>query len=170
MTRAERVVQIRPLRGEGLSVSEICERVGLARSTVYELLRDPTGEKVRARKACAAGTCEDCGSKTSGLAGGRNKVPRRCRSCATRHDAAAKQEISARHIKALEAAWATGETMCALAARLGYANANSLKATIVKLRREGHDFPYRYRVSDSGRRRMQRGGRNAAKRLHGVAA
>lgn len=78
MTRLEKWAQAKKLRGEGLKLREIGERMGLATSTVHDLLTDPTGDKARARKAKDDGTCVDCGGRTSYDVGGSSE---RCASC-----------------------------------------------------------------------------------------
>lgn len=83
MTRAERYAQVKALRDEGLLLREIGERTGIARSTVADLLSDPTGEKARERKAKVHGFCVDCGSLT--FNSGSPDVPKRCRECALAH-------------------------------------------------------------------------------------
>jgi transcriptional regulator with XRE-family HTH domain len=45
------------LQAEGLNGLEIAERLGMAGSTVYDYLHDPTGEKAKARKWASGGKC-----------------------------------------------------------------------------------------------------------------
>jgi hypothetical protein len=76
-------VEAARLRGEGLTYREIAERMGLAESTVSELVSDPDGSKVRERKARYGGTCEVCGGPTDGSYG-LAKAPKRCAKCLPR--------------------------------------------------------------------------------------
>lgn len=80
MTRAERYAQCKALRDQGLLLREIGERLGIATSTVFDVLSDPTGEKVRARKDSYRGVCDTCGRPTDGSAGA-SKAPKRCLDC-----------------------------------------------------------------------------------------
>lgn len=78
------------LRAQGLLYREIAERLGVSRSYAHDLVRDPSGEAARARKARYGGTCVDCGSSTDGTAGS-TYVPERCRSC--RHEFQRAQRV-----------------------------------------------------------------------------
>lgn len=78
-TRAEHAARVQELSVHGLVAREIGERLGLSRSYVAELLADPDGSNVAARKAKAKGTCVDCGKTTAYDTGG---PARRCDPCA----------------------------------------------------------------------------------------
>ncbi|MCW3018618.1 MAG: hypothetical protein JWN10_926 [Solirubrobacterales bacterium] len=79
--REERAAKVRKLRDEGLLLREIAERLGMAKSTVRELLVDPDGSQLRARKDSYRGTCRSCGGKTDGSGG--FKAPVECIACIT---------------------------------------------------------------------------------------
>jgi AcrR family transcriptional regulator len=49
---------------EGLSISQIADRVGRSPATVKAYFYDPTGEKARAVKARHVGVCRGCGAYT----------------------------------------------------------------------------------------------------------
>lgn len=80
-TRAERVVEAQRLRNEeSLTSQEIAERFGVTRSAVSSWLCDPDLSKQLARRERYAGTCVDCGAKTTGC-NGPLKAPKRCAAC-----------------------------------------------------------------------------------------
>jgi hypothetical protein len=64
---------------EGLIWREIGERIGLSLRTASQYYLDPTGDKIRARKALKDGTCLDCGGRTVSDGG---TTPKRCNGCA----------------------------------------------------------------------------------------
>lgn len=82
-SRVEIAEEVRLLRGRAVHTREIAATLGMSHSYVKELLADPTGEKVRARKRRYHGTCERCGAPTSG-SDGRAKAPCHCVPCAGR--------------------------------------------------------------------------------------
>lgn len=86
MTRAERYAEVKALRDRGLLLREIAERVGLAKSTVHDLLLDPTGEKARERKRRYEHPCVDCGKTVN--PNGLQRRSGRCRDCAGAHERA----------------------------------------------------------------------------------
>ena len=80
MSRAENRARVVGLKAEGKSSRQIAESLGLSYTYVRELLVDPDGAKVRARKARYGGTCLDCGRQTDG-SNGPAKAPKRCKQC-----------------------------------------------------------------------------------------
>jgi hypothetical protein len=80
MTRAETARRAALLREQGLSGLQIARELGISRSYAYELLDDPDGLKVKARKERYAQPCVDCRAPTSGSEGRREDA--RCQSCA----------------------------------------------------------------------------------------
>lgn len=80
-TRTEMAAECLRLRGAGLTYKQIAERLGKSYSTVNDLIYDPDGSKVKARKDGYRGVCVDCGGRTDG-SNGRDKAPTRCLSCA----------------------------------------------------------------------------------------
>lgn len=85
--REQRAETAQALRSEGLKYREIGERMGFSISYVQDLVKDPDGRAVRARKASYAGTCEGCGAATDG-SNGRDNAPRLCATCTAKkqHD------------------------------------------------------------------------------------
>jgi hypothetical protein len=79
MTRAENAARAAELKAEGLNGVQIAERMGLSRSYAAELLTDPEGHVVRARKDSYRGTCELCGNPTDGSDG--PNAPKVCFEC-----------------------------------------------------------------------------------------
>lgn len=69
MTRAEKVAMARELRGGGLLMREIAERMGVATSTVDNWLNDPDLAKAQARRERYSASCERCGGPTDGSGG-----------------------------------------------------------------------------------------------------
>jgi hypothetical protein len=65
----------------GLRSADIARDLGISYSFVRELINDPTGAKVKARKQRYAGKCERCGGATTGC-NGAAAAPKRCADCA----------------------------------------------------------------------------------------
>lgn len=84
MNRADVAAMVHALKGEGASTKEITGILGISKSYAFELLSDPDGVKVRARKESYRGRCVDCGKPTCG-SDGRNKAPQRCVACHAKH-------------------------------------------------------------------------------------
>jgi hypothetical protein len=83
-TRLELAQRAQGLRAGGATYDRIAATLGISHSYAGELVTDPTGEKVRKRKARYRGTCEDCGAPTDG-ANGPGRASRRCAACQRRH-------------------------------------------------------------------------------------
>lgn len=82
--RAERAAEVAALAAaEGLSGIQIAKRLGIGQSYAYELLTDPEGLKVRARKRSYRGRCRECGNPTDG-SNGPSQTPERCDPCCQR--------------------------------------------------------------------------------------
>jgi hypothetical protein len=86
VTREEKVAKAQALRAGGLTVCEVAERMGVARSTAGAWLADPDRSKEVARKDSYRGVCKDCGAPTDG-SNGRDKAPAHCAQCAPSHSA-----------------------------------------------------------------------------------
>lgn len=156
MTRAERYAQFKPLRDQGLTYREIGERCGVHLKTVFDVLNDPTGEKVRARKAkVPGGTCIDCGGPTCPNSG---SAPRpRCRQCSDVYvgELAGEREREKwlpRRQQIVEL-WHQGLTLRQIAGALDTTR-ESVGATVSKMRLEGFDLPYRRCETDRSRRQV----------------
>jgi hypothetical protein len=65
---------------EGLSGKEIARRLGRSHATIRSYFFDPDASKARAVKERYRGTCERCGSATSG-GDGPGRARRRCVRC-----------------------------------------------------------------------------------------
>lgn len=64
----------------GMRQEEIGTLIGLRRSTISDLIRDPDGSRGRARKDSYRGTCRECGARTSG-SNGPDNAPALCWRC-----------------------------------------------------------------------------------------
>jgi hypothetical protein len=80
ITRAERLAQIRRLRGGGHDRDQIARILGISYSSVGNILDDPDGSKQKERRKRYQGDCRVCGAKTDG-SGGRAKAPTICAGC-----------------------------------------------------------------------------------------
>lgn len=131
MTRAEKVAQACELRGQGLLVREVAERMGVPVSTVGHWLSDSGLSKQRARRGAASVRCSRCDKKLSAAA----LLCRDCRS-RDRHD----RDCGVAEL------WAQGLTMPQIAAelRLPY---GTVADSIVRMRKAGRDVSHRYQVS-----------------------
>jgi hypothetical protein len=79
-TRRRNVLLAQHHRDQGWSVAQIAHLLDRAPATIRGHLHDPTGTKAKARKTSYAGTCERCGTPTSG-ADGKQRAPHRCQRC-----------------------------------------------------------------------------------------
>lgn len=68
------------LREDGFTQVEIADVLGISRQYVSDLVNDPDGSKVRARKDSYRGTCETCGAPTDG-SNGPGSAPKQCATC-----------------------------------------------------------------------------------------
>lgn len=102
------------MRDEGLLLREIAERLGLAVSSVHDVLVDPSGEKARARKRKRHGVCVGCGAHTFNSGSVARAMPKRCRSCAEAWAGSPEARLanSAAHRGAL--VWSDGAIFAAL--------------------------------------------------------
>jgi len=65
---------------EGLSITQIAERLGRSPATIKAYFYDPTGEKARAVKARYQGVCRGCGAYTQPR-NGKGDVYPYCKAC-----------------------------------------------------------------------------------------
>jgi hypothetical protein len=101
-TRAEWFAIFTADRERGLTGTQIARRRGVGHSFVYDVLNDPTGAKVRERKARYGGTCEDCGTRTYG-GDGASKAPTVCADCSAQRQHDSRYWTPARIIAAIRA-------------------------------------------------------------------
>lgn len=80
--------RIRGLRGEGLTQIAVARRLGISRSYVSDLERDPDGLLAAARKDSYREPCPECGTLMDGSNG--RKGPSLCATCMHAKQAAAK--------------------------------------------------------------------------------
>lgn len=78
-TRGDMAAAALALREHGLLPREIGDELGISRSYAAELLDDPAGDKVRARKNGYRRPCPDCGALMNGSNG--RQAPRLCADC-----------------------------------------------------------------------------------------
>ena len=81
-TRAERHTQIIEARARGESLADTAARLGISRSYYHELLNDPTGAKVEARRRRYQKPCPTCGKPMTG-SNGHTGAPKLCARCDT---------------------------------------------------------------------------------------
>jgi transposase len=74
-----RLREIVALVRDGATTLDVAESLGIARSTVYQHLSDPTGDAARRRKAKRQNHCVDCGRRTN--TDGSLTPPLRCQAC-----------------------------------------------------------------------------------------
>ena len=79
-TRRRNVLLAQHHRDQGWSIAQIAHLLDRAPATIRGYLHDPTGTKAKTRKASYAGTCERCGTPTSG-ADGKERASRHCQRC-----------------------------------------------------------------------------------------
>lgn len=134
------VVKAVALHKRGLLLREIAEELGLALSTVQDLLADPDRRKAKERKAQYDGRCTDCGRRTRGD-GRRKGPPKRCRDCYAKRT---HQQARERLLDALDK-WVKlfGEPPTAWDWNTSTARAKAHPETLAKIqkRRKGHHWP-----------------------------
>jgi hypothetical protein len=81
-SRAESYTQVKTLRDQGLNGMEIARRLGFGNTYVYDLLNDPCGEKLVARKNGYRRPCPNCGTLMDGSNGNGPNAARVCATCA----------------------------------------------------------------------------------------
>jgi hypothetical protein len=77
VTRQEKAAMAARLQVSGMTARDIGSEMGLAVQTIRDLLWDPDGSKVRARKDSYRGSCAECGAPTDG-SNGSAKAPKLC--------------------------------------------------------------------------------------------
>lgn len=82
-TLAELQDRARRMREGGATIALIAERLGRSRTTVSSWLDPDHKAKQDRRRASYAGTCVECGAKTTGC-NGASKAPKICAACASR--------------------------------------------------------------------------------------
>lgn len=80
-TRAKRATEAARLKATGMNGLQIARVMGVSNSYAYELLSDPEGSRVRARKDGYRGVCRSCGELTDG-SNGAAAAPSMCNTCA----------------------------------------------------------------------------------------
>lgn len=144
----------RRLHDDGVHWREATVRMGIGRSYYYELLSDPDGAKVAARKAKAGGTCETCGAPTSYGRGG-GSPHRHCSAHNPGHvlSAQLQHERALPRRRQVQQLWADGLTVAQIAERVG-TTTGTIGVLMVAMRKQGWDLPYR--PGNAGRLRSER--------------
>lgn len=124
MTRAEAIARCRTLKSEGMTVSQIAERTGIARSTVGDYLLGDAHRRERDWRPCPT-----CG-------GAMHKNAEHCRVCVR-----AQWEEQRRLVERL---WNEGKTAPEIARALGW-KARNLGGLLHSMRAAGYHLPYRHR-------------------------
>jgi AraC-like DNA-binding protein len=86
---------------EGLSISQIADRLGRSPATVKAYFYDPTGEKARAVKARYVGVCRGCGAYTQAR-NGKGDAYAYCKAC---HPGAIKRRWTRERVLAAMREW-----------------------------------------------------------------
>jgi hypothetical protein len=86
---------------EGLSITQIAERLGRSPATVKAYFYDPTGEKARAVKARYVGVCRGCGAYTQPR-NGKGDAYAYCKAC---HPGAIERRWTAKRVLAAMLDW-----------------------------------------------------------------
>ena len=68
-------------RRRGESYRLTCEQLGISRTYYYDLLHDPTGAKIKARRDSYRQPCPRCGTPMNGSNGRNGKAPKLCTRC-----------------------------------------------------------------------------------------
>jgi len=110
---------VRQLLAEGHALDEVAGRAGISRRYAKELLSDPDGAKLRARRR-GYGRCRDCGGPVDG-SGGRPGAPERCRPCSLAKRREATPWPPERVIAALQA-WVAEHGRTPVVSELGAAS------------------------------------------------
>lgn len=146
LDRAANAKRVHALKATGLNGVQIAERLGLSRSYTYELLSDPEGNVVRARKDSYRGTCERCGARTDGSNG--INAPVVCHRCDGPEKSARMTATFGDQRDKLAALYRSGMSFKDIAAAMGWGQKNAEHTVTVamhRLRRDyGYDLPYRY--------------------------
>lgn len=79
--RAVLAAEAARLKAQGMNGLQIADALGIGKSYAYELLSDPAGQNVKARKAKYDMKCMDCACRVSGTDGPRSEP--RCQPCAS---------------------------------------------------------------------------------------
>ena len=82
LPRADMAEMALALHAEGASKLEIAAILGISRSYAYELVHDPAGDKVAARRRSYQRPCPKCGGMMSGCNAHGPRAPKLCTDCA----------------------------------------------------------------------------------------
>jgi transposase len=141
ISRQEKAAEARRLKDAGLTWQEAVASMGISRSYYYELLGDPDGVKVAARKRKQGGVCETCGAPTSY---GSNGPARHCAAHNPGHAISARiqHERALPRRRRVQQLWAEGKTQGEIAEAVGTTE-GTISVLMFTMRREGWDLPYR---------------------------
>jgi transposase len=110
---AQRSAQAQRLRSDGLLYREVAERMGIDIADAHRLANPEA--------------CEECGEP-------RGRHARVCENC--------YQEGQLTRLRTIASCWREGASLKEIAERLG-STVNSIGATMVRMRKQGWDLPYR---------------------------
>lgn len=87
------------LKAQGMNGLQIADALGISKAYAYDLLADPSGVRMRVRKASYDQVCVDCGARASGTDGPRAEP--RCRDCGPAFASAERMKRDMQHVPAI---------------------------------------------------------------------
>lgn len=152
MTRDAQIKQAERLRAKGLLHREIAEQLGVQTSTVWGWL-NPEANKEKIRRSNAKRSpakrqhadlkrrnCPQCGEKMGTGTGYPGRTEKNCKKCQVTNENA---QTKARY-EAIQRLWSAGWSLKEIASKLDSTVA-SISVSMVRMRKEGWNLPYRYR-------------------------
>lgn len=153
MSREQKIEKARALKAQGLSYGEVAERVGVHKKTIRRWL--VPGEAERDRQTSLAWKHRNKGWLREYDAGYREAHMGECSSCGGEMDPkwdggicmACREEEKDRRARQIERWWGEGLRLPDIADLLGWSREH-LAVEFHRLREQGYDLPYRYRLSE----------------------
>lgn len=141
-----------------MKLHEISKELDTPISTISQWLSDIDGAKHRARRAKYSGICVKCGKKTCGSYG-PDKAPELCNKCIVDHLVNEGRMASNCLRSEIEQCWAEGMSIKQIATEIEWTS-RSVGTFIVLMRKEGHDLPYRRKMTQDGLAKLRAQGKS----------